>query len=154
MPGDASSPAPDARVPGDFLLRVEPMGAAALVVFNDFWLKPRHPGVLSGKLSDVGLSFLFPVLVAAVLEWALRLVTIGRPFAPRRSVYVVSAWVAAGYFVLIKAFSAGARLHVELLSALVPRYRFSAVADPTDLVCLPLVLVAYRFLVRFGSRRA
>ena len=109
---------------------------------------------MSGKLSDVGLCFLFPVLIAAALEWALYLVTIRRRFTPRPGLYAGSAWLAAAYFVLIKAFPAGARLHVEILSALVPSHRFVAVADPTDLVCLPLVAVAYRFLLRSQERAA
>jgi glutathione S-transferase len=59
----------------------------------------------------------------------------------------VSTWLAVAYFVLIKAFPAGAALHVDLLSTLVPSHRFVAMADPTDLACLPLAAVAYRFLV-------
>jgi len=145
-PSAASLQEPSRRVPGEFLLRREPLGAAVLVAFNDFWLKLHHPGVVSGKLSDVGLCFLFPLLIAAALEWALHIVTIRRRFTPRLSLYLGSAWLAATYFLLIKAFPSGARLHVELLSALVPSHRFAAVADPTDLVCLPLVAVAYRFL--------
>ena len=135
-------------IPGEFLLRPEPLVAALLIAFNDFWLKPNHPGVVSGKLSDVGLCFLFPLIIAAVLEWALRLLTPRQPFAPPGALHFVSFGLAAAYFVLIKALPAGARLHVGLLSALVPSHRFSAVADPTDLLCLPLMVVAYRFLWR------
>lgn len=151
MASEANLPSPVRRVPAEFLLRPEPLAAALLIAFNDFWLKPRHPGVLSGKLSDVGLCFLFPILVAAVLEWALRLIAFRKPFAPRRGLYVTSAWLAAAYFALIKTFPAGSRFHVELLTALLPSHRFSATADWTDLVCLPLVVVAFRFLVRSSS---
>ena len=134
------------------MLRPEPLAAAALIAFNDFWLKQRHPGFLSGKLSDVGLCFFFPVLIAAVLEWALRLSSWRKPFAPRHGVYVTSAWLGAAYFVFIKALPAGARLHVAILSAIFPSHRFVATPDPTDLLCLPLVLVAFRFLVRVSRR--
>jgi hypothetical protein len=139
-------------IPGEFLLRPEPLAAAALIALNDFWLKPRHPGVLSGKLSDVGLCFLFPVLVAAVVEWVLRLATLRIAFAPRRGVYVLSSCLAAAYFILIKAFPWGAQLHVQMLSWLFPSRSFAATADPTDLLCLPLVFVAYRFLVKTSWR--
>jgi hypothetical protein len=152
MPSDASLPAPARRVPGEFLLRPEPAGAALVIAFNDFWLKSHHPGVLSGKLSDLGLCFLGPLVVAAVFEWVLRLVTWRKPFAPLRTVYVASTLLTAAYFVLIKTLPAGARLHVEALSALFSSHHFAAVADPTDLVCLPLVAVAFRFLDRRASR--
>ena len=152
MPNEASLPAAARRIPGEFLLRPEPIGAALVIAFNDFWLKPHHPGVISGKLSDIGLCFLCPLVVAAGLEWALRLVTWKKPFVPRRAVYVASASLTALYFLLIKTLPRGARLHVELLSAIAPSHHFAAVADPTDLLCLPLVIVAFRYLERFVSR--
>lgn len=146
-PGEGSAP-PQRLIPAEFLLRPEPAAAALLIAFNDFWLKPHHAGVVSGKLSDVGLCFLFPLVIAAVLEWTLRLLTPRKPFAPPRALYVGSVTLAAGYFVLIKALPEGARLHVAVLTSLVPSHRFLAVADPTDLVCLPLMVIAYRFLLR------
>jgi hypothetical protein len=146
-----SVPAPTRRAPGEFLLGAAPIGAALLVAFNDFWLKPRHPGVMSGKLSDLGLCFLFPLLVAAAAEWMLWPATVfakSAPAVPRPALYAGSCWFSAAYFTGIKLFDGGAKLHVELLSILFPGPSFRAVADPTDLLCLPLVWIAHRYLER------
>jgi hypothetical protein len=132
------------------LLGAAPLGAALLVAFNDFWLKRHHPGIMSGKLSDVGLCFFFPLLVAAATEWVLWLVaalTKPQQALPQWTLYAASCWFSAAYFTAIKLFDGGAKLHVELLSALLPAHRFRAVADPTDLLCLPIVWLAYRYLV-------
>jgi hypothetical protein len=150
------SPTASAEVPGARLLRGWPVLSALVIAFNDFWLKPTHPGVVSGKLSDIGLCFFFPVFLATVLEWttwahdALR----HRAWqgAGRRS-HALACALAAAYFAMIKISPAGAELHVQALSALLPSRRFRAVADPTDLLCLPLVLVAYSYLAR-ARRRA
>ena len=145
------------RAPGEFLLGAAPIGAALLIAFNDFWLKPKYPGVISGKLSDVGLCFFFPLFVAAAAEWMLWPVTaLGKsmPALPRPALYAASCWFAAAYFTLIKLFDSGAKLHVELLSTLFPTHGFRAVADPTDLLCLPLVWVAHRYLERSLTRAA
>ena len=143
------------RVPGEFLLGVAPLSAALLVVFNDLWLKLQYPGVVSGKLSDVGLCFLLPLLVAAAAEWMLWPVAALRksalPFS-RHALYAGSSCFAAAYFIAIKLFDTGAKLHVAILSTLLPAHGFRAVADPTDLVCLPLTWLAYRHLVRSLTR--
>jgi len=139
------------RVPGELLLRPAPLVAAAVIAFNDFCLKPRHPGVLSGKLSDIGLCFFFPVFLAAVLEWAAWLLVDlprSRPLVVRSGLHHAGAAFGALYFVLIKLFPAGARAHVAWLTALVPGKHFRAIADPTDLLCLPIVGLAVWYLAR------
>ena len=149
--GETSVPPRTRRVPGEFLLGAAPIGAALLVAFNDFWLKPRYPGVMSGKLSDVGLCFFFPLLVAAAAEWMLwPVAALAKSVLaiPRPKLYAASCWFSAAYFTFIKLFDGGARMHVELLSTLFPGHSFRAVADPTDLLCLPLVWLAHRYLVR------
>jgi hypothetical protein len=146
-----SSEATVRPVPGEHLLRPAPFAAAALIAFNDFYLKPQHPGVLSGKLSDVGLCFFFPLFVVAVLEWAAWLaldVPRARPFRVRAGLQHAGLLFGALYFVGIKLFPAGARAHVALLTALVPSWHFRAIADPTDLVCVPLVGLAAWYLAQ------
>lgn len=140
-------------VPGDILLHAAPLGAALLVAFNDFFLKPRHPGFVSGKLSDVGLCFFFPVFIAAVLEWADWLfvdLPRSRPFVRRRGLLRAGVVLGALYFIAIKLVPAAADAHAGALHALVPGRRFRAVADPTDLWCLPMVGLAWWYLARFA----
>lgn len=142
---------PRRLVPAEFLLRPAPLGAALLLAFNDFWLKIRHPGFVSGKLSDVALCFLFPLVIAAVAEWTAWLVfdlPRAAPFTQRPAIAKASVAVAAAYFTSLKLFVGAAKLHVALLSALFPARQFAAVADATDLVCLPIMALAWRFLAR------
>ena len=120
------------------LLGPAALASAALVVGNDVWLKRAHPGLVSGKLSDVGLCILLPLVLLAALEEVP-----GRR-ARARTRHLVALAVALGYFVLVKTVPAATHLHVAALGALVPGVRFRAVTDPTDLVCLPAAFVALR----------
>jgi len=139
-------------VPGEFLLHPSALGAALLLAGNDFWLKVHAPGVLSGKLSDVALCFLFPLLIASAAEWtAWLLVDLprARPFTPRPAIGHASIALALLYFTGIKLFSELAELHVALLSSLFAGHHFSAVADASDLICLPIFGLSFRYLARF-----
>jgi hypothetical protein len=128
-------------------------GSAALVVFNDLWLKRHHPGVWSGKLSDVGLCVFLPLFIAAALEYgALGWARVTRRPSALPRVDLLACAVAVVYFTAIKAWPAATHAHVAWLSALVPRWRFRAVTDPTDLLCLPAVVLAWRTL-RSGVER-
>ena len=139
------------QVPGDFLLRPAPLGAALVITGNDFWLKIHAPGVLSGKLSDVGLCFFFPLMIAAAAEWLLWLLVdrarLGA-FRPRPTVAAASVALGALYYTSLKLFGVAAELHVALLSALLPGHHFAAVADVTDLACLPIFVLSFRYLAR------
>ncbi|HEU4578429.1 MAG TPA: hypothetical protein VFS67_09250 [Polyangiaceae bacterium] len=141
---------PAARhAPGDFLIRPAPLGSALLIAGNDFWLKVHAPGVLSGKLSDVGLCFFFPLLIASGAEWlAWLLLDRGTRFTPRPAIARASVALAALYYTSLKLFDEIASLHVTLLSSLFPGHHFAAVADGTDLVCLPIFVLAFRYLAR------
>jgi hypothetical protein len=150
LPAAASLPPEPRRVPGDFLLRPAPLGSALLIAGNDFWLKAHAPGVLSGKLSDVGLCFFFPLLLASAAEWLTWLVdrARGASFTPRPVIARASVALAALYYTSLELSSSVAQLHVALLSALLPGHRFAAVADVTDLVCLPIFVLSFRYLAR------
>jgi len=135
--------------PGARLLALPPPVAALLVVFDDVWLKRRHPGLVSGKLADLGLCFFAPVVAATLVEWAAwtRARLRGAPFAtPGARLDAVACGVVAVYFTALKLSPLAARAHVAVLSALVPGVRFGAVADATDLVALPLVVAAFAYL--------
>jgi len=125
--------------PGDALLGPWPLAAGLLVLGNDLWLKIHYPGLLSGKLSDLGLCFLFPVFLLALLEWG-RFLT-GRGLC-RGPVWVLGASAAgASYFAGLQLLPGLAWLHVRALSLLFPWSGFVVTPDPSDLwtlLCVPL----------------
>ncbi|GLX95002.1 hypothetical protein [Herbidospora sp. NBRC 101105] len=103
-----------------------PLTVLALVVLvvNDHLLKHTWPGVVTGKLSDVAGLILLP----AVLDLALR-----RPW--------LSIAVTGAGFTLVKASETGAWLASEAWSlAWGPSV---ILADPTDLLTLPALYVAW-----------
>jgi hypothetical protein len=127
------------------LLSLPALGAVALLAFNDLWLKRWHPGVVSGKLSDVALVVLMPLAAVALLEWASVLARKGA-LLPSRHLDTVGTLVALAYFVAVKAWPTATELHLRALGALLPRWHYRAVTDPTDLACLPFALVAWGWL--------
>ena len=140
------------RVPGAALVSPAGLASAALIVVNDVWLKRHHPGLLSGKLSDVGLCVFLPLLVLAVLEWfdaARRRLVRGVNGAPASNVSVdqwhgLACLVAGSYFVAVKCWPTAAAAHVMWVNGIAPGLRAHAVSDPSDLMCLPAMILAWR----------
>lgn len=99
------------------------MAALALLLLNDFVLKPRLGNALTGKLSDFAGLYLFTAFWVALLPGHRRRVILG----------VATAWVAWKTPLSTPA--------IELWNALGP-WRVARVMDPTDLsalAVLPLV---------------
>lgn len=136
-------------VPGSVLLHIYPGLAFLLVVINDWYLKKHWAGWWSGKLSDVGLCFLLPIVLVALYEWctwgiALLRNTPGKPAPPK--IHTLACIVAATYFSLLQIFPAWSRFHTLWLQVLVPSRRFVATPDLTDLLALPMVYWAWIYL--------
>jgi hypothetical protein len=118
--------------------------AVALLVVNDWVLKPRFQGAVTGKLSDIaGLVFAPVVLSAAiglVLALAARLGARVDPSLSRRRLLLCIAATAAG-FAAVKLSPDAAEIVTRALS------RFGRPAsiylDRTDLFCLPALAIAY-----------
>ncbi len=117
----------------------------ALLIVNDHWLKALFPGFVTGKLSDfAGLAF-FPLLVRAV--WAL---PTGRA-GPR--VLPVACLLTALGFAAVKtlppfhdAYEVGLgwlQFPFRALFGATTPARTHLVMDPTDLVALPAVALAW-----------
>lgn len=108
-----------------------PLAACSLVVLvvNDHLLKQAWPGWLTGKLSDVAGLVLAPLLLGLVLA----------PLGVRRPVAWSSALVCLG-FVVAKTSAVGATVVSAGWS--LTGVNTHIVADPTDLLALPAVLVA------------
>ena len=114
-----------------------PLAAVALMALNDRWLKPTFHNALTGKLSDVALCFFLPLYLSALLA----LVT--RWSRPTR--LYVGALACALLFTALKVSPEAARLFCAVLRQVGSPLGFTsfrAVADPTDLLTLPLVWAA------------
>ena len=122
-----------------------PLAALALLVANDVWWKAAFHNELTGKLSDVAVCFLMPLFVSELLGIALAV-------APKVRL-AVGAVVTAVLFTLLEVAPPIAARTVSFLAWVGPilglHGRFAMTPDATDLVCVPLVLVAYRY----GDRR-
>jgi cysteine-rich repeat protein len=109
-------------------------GALALMAFNDHVLKAAGllPGVVTGKLSDLAGLVVAPALLATLLR-----------VRSRRALlvcYLAVAVVFAG-IQLSPPFAAGWSAIMGLVGA-----PWVIVCDPTDLLALPMLLVAWRVL--------
>jgi hypothetical protein len=120
------------------------LAAVVLLVVNDWVLKAHLGGVVTGKLSDVaGLAFAPVVLTAAiglVLALAARLgARVDPSLTHRRLVLAISATGAA--FAAVKLSPTAAQTVVDLLSWF--GRPAAIVLDPTDLLALPALAIAY-----------
>ncbi|HET9622559.1 MAG TPA: hypothetical protein VFP84_14405 [Kofleriaceae bacterium] len=125
------------------------LAALAILVANDWWIKPRHvlPGawqaIVAGKLSDLaGLAFapvVLSALIGLTLAGAARLGAAVDPSLSRRR--LVACIVATGaVFAAVKLSPAAGRALAAALSLWRPA---TIVCDPTDLACLPALAVAW-----------
>ena len=142
---------------GDALLHPVPVVAIALLVLNDHVLKEAWPGPLTGKLSDVaGLAF-FPL--ALVSAWELLLAALRRWGGPSRPALVLAIAVTGAAFALVKTVPEATAAYEAILGALQWPFRVAlaaiagqlpptpatvaAATDPTDLVALPGLALAW-----------
>jgi hypothetical protein len=121
-----------------------PLAAVALLALNDHLLKQAWPGALTGKLSDVAGCFVLPLflsaLLAVVTAWPLR----------RRLALGAAATVL--FFAAIKLSQPAADAAARALDLAWPLRAGPGriVADPTDLLALPLAAAAIVFGRRAG----
>ncbi|MDC3960055.1 hypothetical protein [Polyangium jinanense] len=111
------------------------LGSLAVLALNDHVLKGAGilPGAITGKLSDFAGLVVAPVLLAALLR-----------LGSRRSLFL--AHLATGaVFAAIKLSPAAARAF-EAFTALTP-FPWQITVDPTDLMALPALALAWRVLV-------
>lgn len=143
--------------PGDALLHPVALASLAALVVNDHVLKQRAPGVVSGKLSDVAILVVGPLLLQGLAELAAA--RGGRAWRPSTRVLAVAAAVTCGAYALEKTLPAATEVYRVVWGALRwpldgvaawargdawPTYaKAAAVTDPTDLAALPAVLGAW-----------
>lgn len=142
--------------PADGLLHPVPLLAFALLALNDHVFKARWPGPVTGKLSDVAGMVCFPLLLVALSElWSGR-----RPgWAPSRRALAVAVITTGLGFALVKTWAPVTGLWAWTWGALQwPARAIGAlisgagppgiapvmvVRDPTDLLALPGLLLAW-----------
>jgi hypothetical protein len=110
--------------------------AVVVLVVNDWVLKPRFHGFVTGKLSDVAGLVFAPVLLSALIGLGLRVLR-RNPWLTHRRLVACCIATAAG-FAAVK-LCAPVR---EPLAALLGHHA-EFYPDPTDLFTLPAVLIAY-----------
>jgi hypothetical protein len=147
--------------PGDVLVHPLSLGATALYGFNDWWLKAHHPGLLSGKLSDVAGMIVLPLTMLAVAELASGRVLGWRAAAGCAGITVVGfgavevwplaeqAWCWTWGAMQWPFRAAFALLTGHPAPPLLPVLAWS---DPTDLLTAPFAALA--LVPRAGSRPA
>ena len=148
------------HVPGGCLLGQWPALAAAALAFNVYYLRVHHPGLVSGKLSDLAINFLLPLLIVAAAEWLMAGVALARGREPRNlgaRGRLLACAVSALYFALLQIVPSFVELHAHVASFL--DFPFGGgrtftrnVADAPDLLTLVTTAAAYVRLARSGGR--
>ncbi len=127
------------------LLHPLAIGALVILIVNDHILKTAIPGAVTGKLSDVAGLAVFPLLLATIIE-------VVRPRSDRQALVLASIAITVVAFTAVKTTDVSASLFGWSLglgqwylrsghsgAELAPA---AVIADPTDLLAIPAVLVA------------
>ncbi|MBE7454020.1 MAG: hypothetical protein HS111_35785 [Kofleriaceae bacterium] len=131
-------------LPFDEALAPVPVLALIALVVNDRVLKAEVPSWFTGKLSDVtGLAVAPLVLTAAADTLAYAAARLGAPldWTLRRWKLAVAIALTGGVFALVKLWAPAADALAGLLAGVFGQARI--VADPTDLLTLPALAVAW-----------
>jgi len=130
--------------PAAELLAPLPLACIVLLVVNDWVLKPAVGGVVTGKLSDVAGLAVVPLVATAALDVALiALARLGLrvDFSLRPWKLHAALVIAFLGFTAVKLSPAAAAVVAATLSVVTGGS--TIVPDPTDLIALPALLVAY-----------
>ena len=131
------------------LVRPLPLVAVAVLAVNDAWLKPAFHNALTGKLSDIAGCFVFPLYLAALLAFLL-------PGVASRVRLLAGCVVTVGLFAALElspaAIAAFCRGNEQVAGWLGIERPCRLTADPTDLLALIMVPLAYLYGVR-GRRQ-
>ena len=132
-----------AGLPVNELLAPLPLLMIALLVVNDWVLKPAVGGVVTGKLSDVAGVAVAPLILTAVLDLSLLAAArLGLRVDPTLRAWklAVAITITAAAFVAAKLSPAVAK---AIAATLAGAFGHAAiVADPTDLLALPAIVIA------------
>jgi len=156
------------RAPGAALLHPLAVLSLLVLVANDHWLKHAHPGLLSGKLSGFAAVLLLPLFLHALYELSYRAVR-ARPASARAANWALGACLAVTCLVYAppELWPSAETAYRYGLGALQWPFRIvwslargengaafapvRATADPSDLLALSMLWVAWR-MARRGPR--
>jgi hypothetical protein len=124
-----------------------PALGAALIAVNDLWLRRHGPGWLSGKLSDVGICLLFPVLLLATAQWLAWATRWSRWRLSAPAAAALACLIAGAYFAGLETIPALALWHSRTLTALFG-LAVHPTADATDLLALLALPAPYFAIIR------
>jgi len=132
-------------LPANELLAPLPVLALAALVANDWLLKPSGaPEWITGKLSDLAGVFVFPLIVTAACDLALYAATrLGArvDFTLRRAKLAAAILATGVAFAATKLSPTVADIVARVTAALFGRGE--VMADPYDLIALPLLAVTW-----------
>jgi hypothetical protein len=119
--------------------------AIALLVVNDWYLKPRYgPSAITGKLSDLGGLAFAPVVLSSAIGLALHVAALAGlrvdPSLSRRRLLACIAATGAG-FAAIKLSPTAAGWLIDATEVF--GRKAEVYLDRTDLLCLPALAVAW-----------
>lgn len=117
-----------------------PLSIAALLILllNDHWLKKVAPSWLTGKLSDIAGLIFVPFMLLVVLAWVLP----ARCRKSERDLGLLALFIVGGAFALIKTLPVARDAAAQLAESV---FGWSIIIriDPTDLLALPALLIAW-----------
>jgi hypothetical protein len=136
------------RFPAGGMLHPVPVAGLCLMILNDHWWRWVWPGLVTGKLSDIGVMLFFPLFLQGCVELVQR-----RPTVPSRRVLIGCTALTAGGFALLQTWPAFARAYAWGVGTLQFPLRWSlgswnvvrpvqVTMDPTDLLTLPCLGLA------------
>jgi hypothetical protein len=133
-------------VAGDALLHPVAIAAVVLLVLNDHVLKGAYPGPITGKVSDFAGLVFFPLALQAAWEFAWFRTATTRLASDR---VLLTACVATGVVFTAAKTLPAANTAVSLALSNLQHWLWSlpgsvpVALDPTDLVALPALIVAF-----------
>lgn len=139
----------DSQHPATLLCRPAVLGAVVIVAINDHVLKESGwlPGIVTGKLSDVAGLFFFPILLAVLLLMAASVATRFFPTLTERFPKPTARhYIDLAVILTVIAFST--INVVEPVNTVVEYYWGVFTMDPSDLFCLPMVVIARYFALQ------
>lgn len=114
-----------------------PLASVALLAANDHVFKAAFHNTLTGKVSDFAGCFFLPLYVSGVLAFLTRW--------PLKARIAIGAAATLALFVPIKLWGSAAHAVARAMEVLAIPAGFGAqriIADPTDLLAVPMVAFA------------
>lgn len=136
------------RRASEFLSPV-PLAAVALLAANDHVFKGAFHNAITGKVSDFAGCFFLPLYVSAVLAYLTRW--------PLQRRLLIGAAATVALFVPIKLWGGAAAAVARAMDVLAVPAGIGPsriIADPTDLIAVPMVFLAVLYAERMNARCA